>query len=226
MRYFILFGLLSSVSIFAQVEVLSSTGKKIVVNRDANATQKGLLRLTNELSGVADSVVVTNQAVLGKVLTGFATNNAAVAATDNIVTAFGKMQGQLNTISLNGAAGVWSVPPNQTIDFYLSLPSFNTKYSFFLSSSITNGLIVYNADIITTNSNTHMRLLRKLRWRFNGNLLNLVMDPVELQPNRVLLNVVNNSSSGYFSAYNDSVGFRIQNSSTTETALVYWKYTY
>lgn len=226
MRYFILFVLLGSVSIFAQDEVLSSPGKKIVVNGDANVSQKGLLTLAGELSGVADSVVVKHQAVTGKVLTGFATTNAAVAATDNIVAAFGKLQGQLNAIVLNGAAGVWSVPPNETRDFYLSLPNFNTKYSFFLYSSITNGVIVYNADIITTNSNTHMRLLRKLRWRSNGNLLNLVMDPVDLRPDRVLLSVVNNSTSGYFSCCNDSVGFRIQNSSATETALLYWKYTY
>jgi hypothetical protein len=44
----------------------------------------------------AASVTLSNNAVISKVLSGFNTLSGSVTATDNILTAFGKLQGQIN----------------------------------------------------------------------------------------------------------------------------------
>lgn len=64
---------------------------------DASTIQKGLIQLSGDLSGTADGPVVTNTAVMGKVLTGFTSGTvvATVTATDNILQAFQKIDGNV-----------------------------------------------------------------------------------------------------------------------------------
>lgn len=45
------------------------------------------------------SVTLTNSAVIGKVLTGLSVTSGAIASTDSILQAFGKVQGQINALS-------------------------------------------------------------------------------------------------------------------------------
>lgn len=64
---------------------------------DATATVKGKIQLAGDLSGTAETPSVTNQAVLSKVLTSFtsATSTSTVTATDNILQAFQKIDGNV-----------------------------------------------------------------------------------------------------------------------------------
>ena len=58
--------------------------------------------LTGEATGSgpgATSVTLTNSAVIGKVLTGLTVTSGSVVATDSILQAFGKVQGQINALA-------------------------------------------------------------------------------------------------------------------------------
>ena len=58
--------------------------------------------LTGEATGSgpgATTVTLTNSAVIGKVLTGLSVTSGAVVATDSILQAFGKVQGQINALA-------------------------------------------------------------------------------------------------------------------------------
>lgn len=58
--------------------------------------------LTGEATGSgpgATTVTLTNSAVIGKVLTGLSVTSGSIAATDSILQAFGKVQGQINALS-------------------------------------------------------------------------------------------------------------------------------
>ena len=52
--------------------------------------------MAGELSGTATSPTITNSAVIGKVLTGYASAAGTVAATDNILEAIQKLNGNLD----------------------------------------------------------------------------------------------------------------------------------
>ena len=51
------------------------------------------------------SVTLTNSAVIGKVLTGYASGAGTVAATDSILSAFGKINGNVAALSAAGVGG-------------------------------------------------------------------------------------------------------------------------
>jgi predicted heme/steroid binding protein len=61
----------------------------------------------------AASVTLSNSAVTGKVLTGLSVSGSAVVATDSILTAFGKLQGQVNAL-VGGLQyqGTWNASTN------------------------------------------------------------------------------------------------------------------
>lgn len=61
----------------------------------------------------AASVTLSNSAVTGKVLTGLSVSGSAVIATDSILTAFGKLQGQVNAL-VGGLQyqGTWNASTN------------------------------------------------------------------------------------------------------------------
>ncbi len=60
---------------------------------DATDSIKGKIQLAGELSGTALLPIVTNAAVIGKVLTGYTAGAGTVAATDNILQAIQKVDG-------------------------------------------------------------------------------------------------------------------------------------
>jgi len=58
--------------------------------------------LTGEATGSgpgATTVTLTNSAVIGKVLTGLSVTSGSIVATDSILQAFGKVQGQINALA-------------------------------------------------------------------------------------------------------------------------------
>jgi hypothetical protein len=61
----------------------------------------------------AASVTLTNSAVTGKVLTGLTVTGTSIASTDSILTAFGKLQGQVNDL-VGGLKydGTWDASTN------------------------------------------------------------------------------------------------------------------
>jgi predicted heme/steroid binding protein len=61
----------------------------------------------------AASVILTNSAVTGKVLTGLTVAGSSIASTDSILTAFGKLQGQVNDL-IGGLQyqGTWNASTN------------------------------------------------------------------------------------------------------------------
>jgi hypothetical protein len=92
---------------------------------DADAVTKGKLQLTNELGGTAALPTISNAAVIAKTLTGFATGTVSqtVSATDNILQAFQKINGNValrapidspsftGTVNLTGATTVTAPTP-------------------------------------------------------------------------------------------------------------------
>jgi len=62
---------------------------------DATASVKGKIQLAGELAGTAALPTVTNAAVITKVLTGFSSAAGTVAATDNVLQGFGKIDGNV-----------------------------------------------------------------------------------------------------------------------------------
>ena len=61
----------------------------------------------------AASITLTNSAVTGKVLTGLSVSGSSIASTDSILTAFGKLQGQINSL-VGGLQyqGTWNASTN------------------------------------------------------------------------------------------------------------------
>ena len=85
------------------------------------ANQPITLTATSEATGTSSSsatspsiaLTLSNSAVIGKVLTGLSVSGTNIAATDNILTAFGKAQNQIN--GLAGAmtyVGTWNASTN------------------------------------------------------------------------------------------------------------------
>lgn len=62
---------------------------------DATATAKGVLKLTNELGGTADAPTISNDAVIAKTLTGFTSGAGTISASDSVLTAIQKADGNL-----------------------------------------------------------------------------------------------------------------------------------
>lgn len=79
----------------AQDKLVNPNGKLITVNSPAASGSKGIIKLTNELAGTADAPIVTNSAVIGKILTGFNSTSGTVTATDDILSAIGKIDGNI-----------------------------------------------------------------------------------------------------------------------------------
>jgi len=70
--------------------------------------------LTGEVTSVGNAATVTNAAVIGKVLTGYTSGAGTVAATDNILQAIQKLNGN-NATNANSTGDVTSVGNSTTI---------------------------------------------------------------------------------------------------------------
>jgi hypothetical protein len=97
---------------------LAGTGTRIVVtdasgNLSTQPTDTYLTSLTGEATNSGSVVTLTNSAVIGKLLTGLNITSASIAATDSILAAFGKIQGQID--GLQGGTiykGSWNASTN------------------------------------------------------------------------------------------------------------------
>ena len=93
---------------------LSSTDWNTFNNKQAAGNY--ITALTGEATASGPnsaSVTLTNSAVIGKVLTGLNVTGGSVTATDSILTAFGKVQNQINGL-IGGSIyqGVWNASTN------------------------------------------------------------------------------------------------------------------
>jgi hypothetical protein len=62
----------------------------------ATTTVIGAIQLAGDLSGTAEAPTVTNSAVIGKVLTGFTSASGAVSASDSVLGAIQKIDGNIS----------------------------------------------------------------------------------------------------------------------------------
>jgi hypothetical protein len=74
----------------------STTGNAATVTTNAN--------LTGEVTSVGNATTVLNATVIGKVLTGYTSGAGTVAATDTILQAVQKLNGNANTFTTTGKA--------------------------------------------------------------------------------------------------------------------------
>jgi hypothetical protein len=75
---------------------------------DATDAVKGKIQLAGDLAGTAAAPTITNAAVIGKVLTGYTAGAGTVAATDNILQAIQKVDGNVagKQSTLTNSAGL------------------------------------------------------------------------------------------------------------------------
>jgi len=228
-NFFLIVFYFFALCIYGQDLVVSNSGKIVTVNTDATTTAMGVVQLAGDLSGTATNPTVTNAAVISKLLTGFALVPGKVVATDNVLTAFGKLQSQFDGLLVNVVSGTWTLLPWETKTFTLTLPQENTKYEFAANGTNTNGIIAYSATMVTTKSNMPIFLTRNLWWYYNGYKLIMTKDPLtnstDAGDNRVVDAVINNSSGASYSYNNFDVKFTIWNNGG-ETTTVNWKYVY
>jgi hypothetical protein len=100
------------------IQTLAGSGTAIVVtdnagNLSTQPTTTYLSSLSGEATNSGSVVTLTNSAVIGKVLTGLNVNSAAITASDSILSAFGKLQGQID--GLQGGTiykGSWNASTN------------------------------------------------------------------------------------------------------------------
>lgn len=92
-----------------KVLYMSGTGLKMGVLpagasvSDADATTKGILKLTNELGGTAALPTINNAAVIAKLLTAFASSSGSITSADSILSAIQKLDGRVanNSTTIN-----------------------------------------------------------------------------------------------------------------------------
>nr|WP_314864466.1 hypothetical protein [uncultured Flavobacterium sp.] len=93
--YFLFFALLVSTFTFAQQTVVSKNGKLITVNAPSTPTSLGLIQLAGDLEGTPEAPKVKSALIMGKLLNGFSSAPGTVTASDSIVSAFSKLDGNI-----------------------------------------------------------------------------------------------------------------------------------
>jgi len=115
-----------------------------------------LSSLTGEATNSGSAVTLTNSAVIGKVLTGLNVSSGAVISTDSIITALGKVQGQIN--SLQGGTiykGSWNANTNTptitsstgTSGHYYVVTTAGTTNIDGISSWAVGDWIIFNGTV-------------------------------------------------------------------------------
>ena len=114
--------------------------------------------LTGEATSVGNSVTLTNSAVIGKVITGFTSGAGVVAATDTILQAIQKLNGNtaasgsgtvtsVSVVTANGISGTVATPTiTPAITLSLTTTGTGTTYVADTSPTITTPVIAQIND--------------------------------------------------------------------------------
>jgi len=115
--------------------MVTSIGNATTVVTNAN--------LTGEVTSVGNATTVTNPAVIGKVLTGYVKSGGTISATDNILQAIQKLDGNITAgsgvSSIMGTANQITASPS-TGAVTLSLPATISGLTSVTSTSFTGAL--------------------------------------------------------------------------------------
>ena len=151
---------------------VSKTGNLITFNKDITfLTQNQNITLSGDVAGSGNTGITTSIAastVTSKVLTGYTVGtNAAVAATDSILSAFGKIQAQINarpgtvtSIGITVPTGLQVTPSTITSAGTFAI-SFASGYSIPTTSNQSNWDIAYSSVTGATSSNTANTIIKR-----------------------------------------------------------------
>lgn len=134
-------------------------------------TQNQNITLTGDVTGSGTTSITTsisNATVTSKILTGYvAGSNSAVAATDSILSAFGKIQAQINarpgtvtSIGITVPTGLQVSPSTITSAGTFAI-SFASGYSIPTTSNQSNWDIAYSSVTGATSSNTANTIVKR-----------------------------------------------------------------
>jgi hypothetical protein len=124
--------------------------------------------LTGEATSVGNSTTLTNSAVIGKVITGFTSGAGVVAATDTILQAIQKLNGNtaasgsgtvtsVSVVTANGVSGTVATPSTTpAITLSLTTTGTGTTYVASTSPTITTPVI---AQINDASGNAEVKFL-------------------------------------------------------------------
>jgi hypothetical protein len=147
----------TSVATTAYVDAAASAG-----TADATNLVKGKIQLAGDLAGTAAAPTITNAAVIGKVLTGYTAGAGTVAATDNILQAIQKVDGnvagkQSTLTNSAGLAGALSDETGTGVAVFATSPTLVTPNlgtpSTLVGTNITGTAAGLTAGTVTTNAN-------------------------------------------------------------------------
>jgi predicted heme/steroid binding protein len=131
--------------------VLSSTDwSEFKAKQDAGDYITSLIGEATASGAGAASVTLNNAAVIGKVLTGLNVEGGTVTATDSILTAFGKVQSQLNdkqgaiTLTTAGTSGAATFDP---VTGELNIPEYQGGVTSF--NTRTGAITLTSGDVTT-----------------------------------------------------------------------------
>ncbi|WP_374505086.1 hypothetical protein [Flavobacterium sp.] len=105
---------------------------------DATNLVKGKVQLAGDLGGTAAAPTITNAAVIGKVLTGYTSTAGTITATDNIVTAIGKLNG--NDALKAPIAGPVFTGDAQATTAAVGDSDTSVATTAFVATAVTNGV--------------------------------------------------------------------------------------
>ena len=123
---------------------------------DADATTKGKIQLAGDLGGTAALPSITNTAVISKVLTGFTSGSGIIAATDNILQAIQKLDGNIALKAPLNSPGLTGTPTAPTASAGTNTTQIAT--TAFVTTAVNN-LSVSTKSANYTATNTDSTLL-------------------------------------------------------------------
>jgi hypothetical protein len=140
---------------------LSGTGTRLLItdasgNLSTQPTSTYITSLTGEATNSGTVVTLTNSAVIGKVLTGINISSGLVTSSDTVLSAFGKLQGQIN--GLQGGTiykGAWNASTNTptitssvgTLGNYYVVTTAGTTNINGVSSWAVGDWIIFNGTV-------------------------------------------------------------------------------
>ena len=130
---------------------------------DATTTDKGKIKLAGDLEGTADLPKVTNAAVIGKVLTGYTAGPGSITASDNLLQAIQKLDGNATT-KIDGS-GTLNFVPKFTASKTLAVSRiFDNGTNVGIGTSSPTAALDVNSSIVASNTiNADVTMLKMAR---------------------------------------------------------------